>query len=94
MAIPAKNTTGWVVGGQMINAINGTAFSGAVTAYVSKDGSAEVLGSVGSGLCTPAGNGFYVYFPAQAETNASVVAFTLIGLNAVPHTVQIPTVVI
>lgn len=94
MAIPVKNTTGWVVGGQMISAITGAAFSGVVTAYVSKDGAAEVLGAVGSGLCTAAGNGFFVYFPAQAETNASVVAVTMIGINAVPHTVQIPTVVI
>ena len=94
MAIPVRNTTGWVIGGQMINATTGAGFVGTVTAYVSKDGATEVLGAVGSGLCTAAGNGFYIYFPAQAETNATTVAFTLTGLNAVPVSVQIPTVVV
>jgi predicted secreted protein len=95
MAIPVKNTTGWVVGGQMIHATDGAPFVGAVTAYVSKDGATEVLGTVGGGVCTSAGsNGFYVYFPSQAETNANLVAVTMIGVNAVPHTVQIPTVVL
>jgi hypothetical protein len=78
----------------MINVATGAPFGGTVTAYVSKDGATEVVGTVGSGLCTAAGNGFYVYFPSQAETNATTVAFTLIGVNAVPHTVQIPTVVV
>jgi hypothetical protein len=93
MAIPVKNTSGWVIGGQMVNATTGTAFSGVVTVYVSRDGATGVQGVVGGGFCTHAGNGFYVYFPSAAETNATQVAFTLTGASAVPFTVQVPTVV-
>lgn len=92
MPIPIKNTTGWVTGGQMINATTGAAFSGTVTVNISLDGATETVGSVGSGLCTSAGNGYFVYFPSQAETNATTIGFTFTGLGAVPQTVQIPTV--
>jgi hypothetical protein len=92
MAIPVQNTENWVVPALVINAVTGAAFSGTVTCYVSGDGATEVVGSVGSGICTSLGHGNYVYHPAKAETNYSTVAFTFTGTSAVPVTVQIPTV--
>jgi hypothetical protein len=92
MAIPVQNSTGWVVPAGLINATTGAAFVGTVTAHVSLDGATETLGTVGAGICTSTGNGCYVYLPSQAETNATMVAVTFTGSNAVPVTVQVPTV--
>lgn len=76
----------------MVNASTGLPFVGAVTCYVTIDGGTQTLGSVGSGVCTAEGNGYYTYFPAQTETNGVTIAFTFIGAGAVPVTVQVFTV--
>jgi len=86
-----KNVSSQVVGAQMVSASDGSAFTGAVTCYVTGNGGTQAVGSVGSGACTHEGNGFHTYTPAQAETNYDHVAFTFIGTGAVPVTVQIYT---
>jgi hypothetical protein len=92
MANPFRNTTGWVFGAEMVSVSSGNIFGGTVTASLSLDGQAEVLGRVNGGVCTPVGQGYYIYRPAQAETNATVIACTFVGAGAVPVTVQQPTV--
>ena len=84
-----KNTSGQIIGAQMVSATDGSAFTGSVTVYVTGDGGTQAVGSVGSGACTHEGNGFHSYAPAQAETNYGHVAFTFIGTGAVPVTVQV-----
>lgn len=86
-----KNVASQAVGVQMVSASDGSAFTGAVTVYITGDAGTQAVGSVGSGACTHEGNGFHTYAPAQAETNYNHVAFTFIGTGAVPATVQIYT---
>lgn len=86
-----KNVASQVIGAQMVSATDGSAFTGAVTVYVTGDGGTQAVGSVGSGACTHEGNGFHTYAPAQAETNYDHIAFTFIGTGAVPATVQVFT---
>lgn len=86
-----KNTSGQIVGCQMVSATDGSAFTSSVTVAVTGDGGTQATGSVGSGACTHEGNGFHTYAPAQAETNYDHVAFTFTGTGAIPATVQIYT---
>ena len=86
-----KNTSGQVIGAQLVSATDGSAFTGAVTVYVTGDGGTQAAGSVGSGACTHEGNGYHSYAPAQAETNYDHIAFTFTGAGAVPATVQVFT---
>ena len=75
----------------MITSADGSAFTGAVTVYVTGDAGTQAAGSVGSGACTHEGNGFHTYAPAQAETNYDHIAFTFTGAGAIPATVQLYT---
>jgi hypothetical protein len=86
-----KNTAGQSIGAQLINASDGSAFTGAVTIYVTLDNGVQAIGSVGGGACTHEGNGYHTYAPAQAETNGDLAAYTFIGTGAVPQTVQVYT---
>jgi hypothetical protein len=86
------NQPGQVIGAQMVNASTGVAFVGAVTTYVTIDGGVQALGTVGGGVATAEGNGYYTYRPSQAETNGALIAYTFTGLNAVPATIQVATV--
>lgn len=88
-----KNVAGQKIGVQMISASDGTAFTGAVTVYVTGDAGSQAIGSVGSGVCTHEGNGYHSYAPAQAETNYNLIAFTFTGSGAVPVTVQVYTAI-
>ena len=83
-----KNVASQSIGAQMITASDGSAFTGAVTVYVTGDAGTQAVGSVGSGAATHEGNGYHTYAPAQAETNYDLVAFTFIGTGAIPATVQ------
>lgn len=85
-----KNVASQVIGAQMVSASDGSAFTGTVTVYVTRAG-AQLIGTVGSGVCTHEGNGFHSYAPAQAETNSDHIAFTFIGTGAVPATIQVYT---
>ena len=85
------NTSGQAIGAQMVSVLDGTAFTGAVTVYVTGDAGTQAIGSVGVGACVHEGNGYHTYAPAQAETNYTLVAFTFIGTGAVPATLQIYT---
>lgn len=87
-----KNTAGQSIGSQMVNATTGAAFVGTVTVYVTIDSGTQALGTVGSGVCTAEGNGYYTYLPSQAETNGNLIAFTFIGTGAIPATIQVATV--
>lgn len=88
-----RNVASQVVGAQMVSATDGSAFTGAVTCYVTVDGGTQAAGGTGSGACTHEGNGFHTYVPTQGETNGAHVAFTFTGTGAVPVTVQVyPTV--
>ena len=84
-----KNTAGQYIGAQMVSATDGSAFTSAVTVYVTGDAGTQAVGSVGSGACTHEGNGFHTYAPSQAETNYDHIGFTFIGTGAVPATVQV-----
>lgn len=86
-----QNVAGQVIGAQMVSAADGSAFTGAVTVFVTGDGGTQAAGSVGAGACTHEGNGFHTYAPSQAETNSAHIAFTFIGTGAVPVTVQLYT---
>lgn len=86
-----KNTASQKIGCQMVSATDGSAFTSAVTVYVTGDAGTQAVGSVSSGACTHEGNGYHTYAPAQAETNYDLIAFTFIGTGAVPATVQVET---
>lgn len=83
-----KNIAGQVIGAQMVSAVNGSAFTGAVTVKVTGDGGIQ---APGAGAVTHEGSGFHSYVPSQAETNYAHVAFTFEGAGAVPTTVQVYT---
>ncbi len=88
-----KNTAGQSIGAQMVSATDGSAFTGAVTVYVTGDAGTQAAGSVGAGACTHEGNGYHTYAPAQAETNFALIAFTFTGTGAIPATVQVETAI-
>jgi hypothetical protein len=83
-----KNIAGQKVGAQLVSASDGTAFTGAVTVYVTIDAATQAIGTVGSGAATHEGNGYHTYSPSDAETNGTLIAFTFVGSGAVPATVQ------
>lgn len=86
-----KNIAGQKIGAQMVSATDGSAFTSAVTVYVTGDAGTQAAGSVGSGACTHEGNGYHTYAPAKAETNYDLIGFTFIGSGAIPATVQLYT---
>ena len=86
-----KNVASQVIGAQLIDASDGSAFTGSVTVAVTGDGGTQATGTVGSGACTHEGGGYHTYAPAQAETNYDLIAFTFSGSGAVPVTVQVYT---
>jgi len=86
-----KNTASQKIGAQLVSATDGSAFTGAVTVFVTGDAGTQTQGTVGSGACTHEGNGFHTYSPSQAESNFDHIAFTFTGTGAVPVTVQLYT---
>lgn len=84
-----KNTASQLIGAQMVNAADGTAFTGSASVAVTVDGGTQGAGG-GTGP-THEGNGFHTYLPTQAETNGDHVAFTFTGTGAIPVTVQVYT---
>jgi hypothetical protein len=87
-----KNQSGQSIGAQMINASTGGAFTGTVTVYITIDAGSQNIGSVGGGACVHEGNGYHTYLPSQDETNGDLIAFTFVGSNAIPQTIQVATV--
>jgi hypothetical protein len=81
-----RNVASQVIGVQMVTAADGTAFTGTVSAFVTKDGGTQ---AAGGGTVTHEGNGYHGYVPTQAETDAAHVAFTFTGTGAIPATVQV-----
>ena len=86
-----KNVAGQIIGAEMITAADGSVFTGAVTCYFTIDGGSQIIGSVGSGICTHEGNGFHTYTPTAGETNGDHIAWTFTGTGAVPATIQVYT---
>ena len=84
-----KNVAGQTIGAEMINAANGSAFTGTVTVYRTINGGTQTIGSVGSGICTHKDNGLHSYTPTAGETNGDHIAWTFIGAGAVPATIQV-----
>lgn len=86
-----KNVANQSIGCQMV-ANDGSAFTGTVTVYITKDAGTQAIGTVGSGVCTHEGNGYYTYRPSQEETNGDLIAYTFIGSTAIPQTIQVTTI--
>ncbi len=86
-----KNQPGQHIGAQMVSRLDGSAFTGAVTVEITGDAGMQATGTVGSGVCTHEGNGYHTYAPAQAETNFDLIAFTFVGTDAIPQTIQVFT---
>jgi len=84
-----KNVAGQVVGVKMISTADGSAFTGAVTVYVTGNNGSRTIGSVGSGICTHKGGGDHTYAPAQSETNYDHILFSFEGTGAVPTALNI-----
>jgi len=84
-----RNVAGQKIGAQIVSATDGSAFTGAVTVYVTKDAGVQTIGSVGSGAATSEGNGYYTYAPSQSETDGDLLAYTFVGSGAIPVTVQV-----
>lgn len=87
-----KGQADQTIGAQMVSAIDGSAFAGTVTVYITGDAGTQAIGSVSGGVCTLEGNGYYTYRPTEGETNYDLIAFTFIGSGAVPATIQVPTI--
>lgn len=86
-----RNVAGQVAEGQVVNATTGAPFVGVVTVYITIDQQPQVIGSVGVGLATHAGNGLYRYLPSQSETDGAVCTFQFVGTGAVPAATQYQT---
>lgn len=86
-----KNVASQSIGAELIDATTGAAFASTVTVFITGDNGVQAIGSVGAGVCTSEGNGYFSYAPAQAETNFDHIAFTFIGTNAIPATIQLYT---
>lgn len=82
-----RNVASQVIGAQMVAAADGTAFTGAVSVFVTKDGGTQAAGAGSAPVHE--GNGFHTYVPTAGETDAAHVAFTFIGTGAIPATVQV-----
>lgn len=83
-----KNVASQFVGTQMLNAADGTPFTGSASVFVTLDNGSQ---SPGGGSVTHKGNGYHVYAPTQGETNGDFVAFTFTGTGAMAVTVQLET---
>lgn len=83
-----KNVSGQTIGAQLVNAADGTAFTGTASVSVTVDGGTQ---AAGGGTVAHEGNGYHSYAPTQAETNGDHVAFTFTGTGAIPATVQVYT---
>lgn len=81
-----RNVASQVIGVQMITAADGTAFTGSVSCFVTKDGGTQ---TAGAGTIAHEGNGYHSYVPTAGETDATHVAFTFTGTGAIPATVQV-----
>jgi hypothetical protein len=84
-----RGLAGQTVGAQLINASSGNVFAGTVTVYVTIDAGVQAIGSVGAGICTNEGLGYYTYQPSADETDGTLVAFTFTGFGAMPVTFQV-----
>ena len=87
-----KNVGGQSIGGQMVSKTDGSPVTtGNTTVYVTGDAGTQAIGTVGSGLCTHEGQGYWTYSPSTAETNYTQVTFTFVNAAAINASVQVYT---
>lgn len=87
-----KNISGQAIGAQLINKGDGSnVTTGTTTVYVTGDAGTQAIGTVGSGLATHEGNGFWTYAPSADETNFDHIAFAFVNTLAVTSTIQLYT---
>ncbi len=87
-----KNVSGQSIGAQLISVSDGSNVTGGTTVvWVTGDAGTQVIGTVGSGLATHEGHGFWSYLPSVSETNFDEIAFTFVNSLAVTSTVQVYT---
>lgn len=87
-----RNIAGQSIGAQLINKTDGSnVTTGTTTVYVTGDAGTQVIGSVGAGLCTHEGKGYWTYGPATNETDFEQVSFTFENSLAVTATIQVYT---
>jgi len=87
-----KNVAGQTIGAQLISKTDGSPVTtGTTTIYVTGDAGTQAVGSVGAGVCTHEGNGYWSYAPAQAETNYDLIAFTFVNTAACNASIQAET---
>ena len=84
-----RSVAGQFIGCQLISKTDGgPVTTGTTTVYITGNAGTQGAGSVGSGVCTHEGNGFWTYAPSAAETNFTQVGFTFVNSAAVNATVQ------
>lgn len=87
-----RNIAGQAIGAQLINKTDGSAVTtGTTTVFVTGDAGTQIIGSIGSGVCTHEGNGYWTYGPATNETDFEQVSFTFVNSLAVTATIQVYT---
>lgn len=87
-----RGISGNIAEAEVISALTGLAFAGAVSVYVTVDTGTQVLGTVGSGIAIAKGNGVYQYLPSAAESNGTKCSFLFTGANAIPALSQYWTI--
>ncbi len=81
-----RGLAGQKIGAQLVSAIDGTPYtSGSVTVFVTLDAATQTSG----GSAVHEGEGYWTFSPTLAQTDGILCAYTFIGTNAVPQTIQI-----
>lgn len=82
-----KNIAGQRVGAQLVSKTDGSPVTtGSTTVMLTRDAVAQ---AAGTGTVSHAGNGLWLYYPSQAETNHDFIGFTFINSTAIYHTVDV-----
>ncbi len=86
-----RGLAGQKIGAQLVSAVDGTPFtSGSVTVFVTLDAGTQSSG----GSAVHEGEGYWTCSPTLDQTDGILCAYTFIGTNAVPQTIQIFTTAI
>jgi len=83
-----KNVAGQFISAQLVNAADGSAFTGSASVTVTVDNGSQ---TAGGGTVTHKGGGEHSYALTQAETNGDRVAVKFSGSGAVSRTINVYT---
>lgn len=86
-----RNQSGQTTGVQLTSLDGGDVTTGTTTVYITGDDGTQAIGTVGSGVCTHKGHGYWTYKPSQAESDFEHIAFTYVNSLAMTATVQVYT---